>query len=274
MLRLKYLFIALFFFLQGLYAQKIYVVSVGIADYKEISDLNLTENDVCVFNELMAYQGAEITTLIGRQATHADIISTLRASFARAKKEDTMVFFFSGHGYEGGFCCWDMSGSSPALSSNSAARNLQNRSRLASTNKYYGGLSYAEMQILFRNCRAGKKIVIADACFSGGLHKGNQLNTSVQSARNGDVVFFLSSRTDETSLEMPGGTNGLFTYYLAKGLLGSSDVNKDNQMTMKEIFDYVYQSVVDYADKVSHSQHPVLWGRFDENMPVFKFVKK
>lgn len=273
MLRLKFMFILLCFSALGLYAQKIYVVSVGIADYKEINDLKLTENDVRIFNALMSFQGAEITTLLGSQAAHADVISALRASFARAGKEDTMIFFFSGHGYEGGFCCWDMSGDSPTLSGNSATRNIQDRKRLASANKYYGGLSYAEMQILFRNCRAGKKIVFADACFSGGLRKGNQLNVSVQSARNGDVIYFLSSRTDETSLEMGGGTNGLFTYYLAKGLSGESDADGNHTITIKEIFDYVYQSVVAYANKIPHSQHPVLWGKFNESVPIFDLTK-
>lgn len=267
------MFFFLCFSLLGLYSQKIYVLSVGIADYKEINDLKFTENDVRTFNELMGCQDAEITTLLGARATHARIISSLRASFAKAKKEDTMIFYFSGHGYEGGFCCWDMSGDSPALSGNSATRNAQERSRLASANKYYGGLSYSEMQILFRNCRAGKKIVFADACFSGGLRKGNQLNVSVQSARNGDVIYFLSSRTDETSIEMAQGTNGLFTYYLAEGLRGESDANKDNQITIKEIYDYVYQSVVDYANKIHYLQHPVLWGKFNETLPVFYLTK-
>lgn len=278
MLKLKFIFIFLCFSLSVAYAQKIYVVSVGIADYKEINDLNLTENDVHVFNELMSSQGAEIVTLLGKQATHVRVISALRASFARAGKEDTMIFFFSGHGYEGGFCCWDMSGDRPE-STGSPAQNVQDRKRLAATNKYYGGLSYAEMQILFRNCRAGKKIVFADACYSGGLHKGNQVNVSVQSARNGDVAFFMSSRMDETSLEMAGGTNGLFTYYLAKGLLGESDANRDLKITLKEIYAYVYRSVVAYVDKLSYvskraySQHPVLWGKFNENMPVFSLMK-
>lgn len=270
MLRLNIMLMFLCMFVLGCYSQKIYVVSVGIADYKEIRDLSLTENDVRVFNELMYSQGAEVTTLLGAQATHAQVISSIRSSFARAGKEDTMIFFFSGHGYEGGFCCWDMS--IPASKSN-AAQNVRDRSKLSAINKSYGGLSYAEMQILFRNCRAGKKIVIADACFSGGLQKGNQLGLSVQSVKNGDILFFLSSRMDETSLEMARGTNGLFTYYLAKGLLGESDADRNNLISIEELFEYVYQSVVDYADKIPHAQHPVLWGKFDKTLPVFD-VKK
>ena len=263
--RLVLAFLALAFIL-GANAQKIYVVSVGIADYKEISDLRLTENDVMLFNRLMEYQGAEITTLVGPKATHTGIITALRKAFATAKPDDTMIFFFSGHGYEGGFCCYDMSASSPSFSSEGAA----DATRRNEANRAYGGLSYDEMQILFRNCRAGKKLVFADACFSGGLQKGNQINISVQSARNGDVVYLLSSQPDETSLEMAGGTNGLFTYYLAKGLAGESDTDHDSCIRLQEIYDYVYREVVNYAGRIPHNQHPVLWGRYDKTTTVFK----
>lgn len=250
-------------------AQQTYVVSVGIADYKEINDLRLTENDVAVFNQLMSYQGAKITTLTGNAATHTAIVAALRGAFARAKAEDTMIFFFSGHGYEGGFCCYDMAASPPSTADGGVTGGMK-REQLNSTYKSYGGLSYDEMQILFRNCRAGKKLVFADACFSGGLQKGEQLGLSVQSARNGDVVYFLSSQTDETSLEMAGGTNGLFTYYLAKGLAGEADANTDRSIQLQEIFDYVYRGVTAYAARIPHNQHPVLWGRFDKTMTVFK----
>ncbi|WP_297909688.1 caspase family protein [uncultured Parabacteroides sp.] len=254
-------------------AQKIYVVSVGIADYKEINDLRLTENDVRTFNDLMRKQGANIHTLLGKQATHAATIAALRGSFARAKKEDTMIFFFSGHGYEGGFCCWDMSARSLSLGGSDVIRNAASRDQLAKANRSYGGLSYQEMQILFRNCRAGKKIVIADACFSGGLNKGEQLNISVQSARNSEVIYFMSSHMDETSLEMRDDYNGLFTKYLKKGLSGESDTNGDRKITIKEIYDYVYRSVVDFANKIPHSQHPELWGRYDGAMEIYDLTK-
>ena len=246
---------------------EIYVVSVGIADYKEINDLNMAENDVKVFNELMEYQGAEITTLLGCEATHVNIISALRGTFAKAAKDDTMIFFFSGHGYEGGFCCWDMSASAP---SSLNYEDEDNSDRLAQANRSFGGLSYEEMQILFRNCRAGKKIVFADACFSGGLQKGERLNLSVQSARNGDVVFFLSSQTNETSFEMSDASNGVFTYFLVEGLLGDADTDEDGKINIREIYTYVYKNVADYAATKNRSQHPMLWGKFDESLIVFE----
>lgn len=225
-------------------AQKIYVVSVGVADYKEIKDLRYTENDVAIFNQIMAQYTDEIYSLVGSQATHANLINNIRAVFAKAKADDTVIFFFSGHGYEGGFCCYDMKPRS-----------------------YIGGISYKEMQILFRNCRAGRKIVFADACFSGGLSQ-QKTQLTVQTVQNSEVVYFLSSKFDETSLELPNGPNGLFTYFLAQGLCGNSDLNGDRKISLQEIYDFVYSNVVSYVSRIPHSQHPIIWGKCNKSMIV------
>lgn len=241
---IKYVFVVLLCVCLEAHAQKTYVVSVGIADYKEINDLRYTENDVAVFNQIMANHTNEIYTLVGSQATHANLIKTIRAVFSQATADDAVIFFFSGHGYEGGFCCYDMKLSS-----------------------LIGGISYSEMQILFRNCHAGRKMVFADACFSGGLSK-QKTQLTVQAVQNSEVMYFLSSEFDETSLELPNGPNGLFTYCLAQGLCGNSDVNKDNIISTQEIYDFVYYNVVEYVNKIPHDQHPMIWGKYNMNMTI------
>jgi len=225
-------------------AQQIYVVSVGIADYKNINDLAFTEADVDVFNQIMVEHGAKITTIKGSQATHTNILRTIRSVFAKATPADAVIFFFSGHGYEGGFCCYDMK-----------------------QNSYLGGMAYQEMQILFRNCHAGRKMVFADACFSGGLSK-QRTQLQVQAVSNNDVMFFLSSKLDETSLELPQGPNGLFTYFLAQGLGGDADTNGDRIITASEIYNFVSTNVSSWANQIPHNQHPTIWGKFDKNMSI------
>ncbi len=225
-------------------AQQTYVVSVGIADYQKINDLTFTEADVATFNQIMARHNADITTLIGAQATHANILKTVRSVFAKATPSDAVIFFFSGHGYEGGFCCYDMQ-----------------------PNSHLGGMSYQEMQILFRNCRAGRKMVFADACFSGGLSK-QRTQLQVQAVSNNDVMFFLSSKLDETSLELPQGPNGLYTYFLAKGLCGAADANSDRIISASEIYNFVSTNVSSWASQIPHNQHPTIWGRYNQGMPV------
>ena len=57
--------------------------------------------------ELYLTHTKQVTTLLGAQATHDRILSTLRSVFSKASEDDTVVFFFSGHGSKGGLCAYD-----------------------------------------------------------------------------------------------------------------------------------------------------------------------
>jgi len=238
-----YIFIAI-----SVCAQKLYVVSVGICDYKDpqVNDLRFTEADVNSFNNVVRRHTNEIYTLLGSKATHANVYSYIQQVFAKASANDAVMLFFSGHGYPGGFCCYDMS-------------------------KTGGGLSYMEIASLFRQCKATHKMVFADACFSGGLRKESKDSNATSSVRNGDVMFFLSSRTNETSQEMMRGPNGQFTRFLVRGLGGGADNNRDKIITAKELYDFVHEGV---SVATGNKQHPVMWGRFNNIMTVMNWNKK
>lgn len=227
---------------------KLYVVSFGICDYKdcEINDLRYTEADVISFNNVVKTHTNEVYYLLGANATHANVVRQIQKVFAKATSSDTVMLFFSGHGFPGGFCCYDM-------------------------NRNSGGLTYDEIASLFRQCKAKKKMVFADACFSGGLRKERRGNETTSSARNGDVMFFLSSRTNETSQEMIGGPNGQFTRFLVRGLGGGADANRDRVITAKELYDFVHEGV---AVATGNKQHPVMWGRFNNTMTVINWNRK
>lgn len=230
------------------YAQKLYVISVGICDYKDpqVNDLRFTEADVASFNKVIKTHTNEVYSLLGSNATHANVYRHISQVFSKASSEDAVIFFFSGHGYPGGFCCYDMSNSG-------------------------GGLTYSEIASLFKSCKAKRKMVFADACFSGGLRKEKRGDDATSSVRNGNVMFFLSSRTNETSQEMIGGPNGQFTRFLVRGLGGGADNNRDRIVTAKELYDFVHEGV---TTATANKQHPVMWGRFDNTMVVMNWNKK
>lgn len=229
-------------------AQKLYVVSIGIADYKDpqINDLRWTETDVASFNKVIKSHTHEVYSLLGNQATHANVYSQIRNVFAKAKPKDTVILYFSGHGYPGGFCCYDMS-------------------------QKGGGLKYTEIARLLRECQADNKMVFADACFSGGLRKSKRQSDTSNTIRNVDVMFFLSSRTNEKSQEMIGGPNGQFTRFLVRGLGGGADKNRDKRITAKELYDFVHEGV---KTATVDKQHPVMWGQFKDTMTVINWNKK
>ena len=223
---------------------KVYLVSVGIADYPgSVNDLTLPAKDAQTVTWLYSKNtNVEYSQLLNGQATVQSITSAMRQTFAKASADDIVVLFFSGHGYPGGFVAYD------------------------------GNLSYAQVRKAMATSKCKNKMIFADACFSGKIRtNGNSSQSSVQAAKNANVMLFLSSRSNEKSLESPKMQNGFFTTYLQKGLRGGADKNKDRIITAKELYEYVHNGVIE----ISHDkQHPVMWGKFDDNMPVMEWTKK
>ena len=229
----------------------IYVLSVGIRDYRYISDLQKTENDAREFSELYMTHTKNVTTLLGSQATRENILSSLRSCFAKAGADDIVVFFFSGHGDKGGLCAYDTKGRSTLV-------------------------TYAEVQKAIGSCKAANKQLFIDACYSGGLRDGKKTARPATTARpplsdTQGIMLFLSSRTGETSQENRWADNGFFTQYLIKGLKGAADTDSDRIITAKEIFIYVSAKV---SERTRKKQTPVMWGKFNDNMHILNWNPK
>lgn len=247
MMRTLIFFILLLFSAIG-NAQTMYVVSVGICDYKNIRDLKKAETDARNIADLYRTHTKNIKTLLGSQATHENILTTLKSYFSNATDDDIVVFFFSGHGGKGGLCAND-------------------------TKSEKTMVTYSEIQQAMRSCKASNKQLFIDACFSGGLRtktKSTQTKSAPISNTEG-VMLFLSSRTGETSQENPWSDNGFFTQYLIKGMKGAADTDKDRIITAKEIFTYVSKNV---SERTHQKQNPVMWGKFNDDMHIINWNPK
>jgi hypothetical protein len=80
-------------------------------------------------------------------------------------------------------------------------------------------------------------------------------------------MFFLSSRTNEESKESPF-KNSLFTIFLERGLRGGADTDRNRIITAREIYNFVHKGVIEAS---GNKQHPVMWGKFDNNMTIIKW---
>ena len=223
---------------------KVYLVSVGITDYPGTAmDLSLPAKDAQTITWLYSNNtDVEYNQLLDEQATIQNITASMRKTFAKANIGDLVVLFFSGHGYPGGFVAYD------------------------------GQLTYTQVRKAMASCNCKNKMIFADACFSGKIRtNGNSSQSSVQAAKKANVMLFLSSRSNETSIERRDMQNGFFTTYLQKGLRGGADANRDRVITAKELYNFVHKGVIE----LSHDkQHPVMWGKFNDNMPVMTWPKK
>jgi uncharacterized caspase-like protein len=109
---------------------------------------------------------------------------------------------------------------------------------------------------------------MADACFSGSIYTGTPSQSSSSSSSETSetsVIIMMSSAPEETSQEDPKMRQGAFAYYLIKGLKGSADRNKDNVITLEEIFPYVKANVMNFT---GNKQTPFIEGNASRFMPI------
>lgn len=231
---------------------KTFLVSIGVSDYSHypfrVMSLRLpirdakTVVDIYSINRTKKKDNGSIdyVLLLDSLATKDRIVRAMNKVYRQADEDDIVVFFFSGHGYNGGFCAYD------------------------------GDVEYSDIRKVMSKSKSKNKMIFADACRSGGL-RGERYTTSLSNdstEKKANVMLLLSSRTNENSIERTDMKNGFFTEYLKKGLGGNADTNRDRTITAKELFDFVSKGVAEISyDK----QHPVMWGNFDDNMPVMKW---
>lgn len=214
---------------------KVHLVSVGIADYPGTeNDLTLPAKDAESVKWLYEKNSNAVTTILTNSAaTKEAILSSIRTTFQYSSTDDIVVFFFSGHGYKGGFVAYD------------------------------GYLSYEEIRQAMSVTHCKNKMIFADACFSGKMRQGS--SKVKQEHERSSVMLFLSSRDNETSIERRDMENGFFTSCLVDALRGKADSNRDRKITAKELFKFVSDNVRALS---KNKQHPVMWGHFSDDMPV------
>lgn len=95
---------------------------------------------------------------------------------------------------------------------------------------------------------AKRMTIVLDSCFSGGTNTGEwiiskaspaliKVNNPITSKQ--DAIVLSSSESDQISSWYQDKKHGLFTYFFLKAISGSADINGDNQITYKEIYDYI-----------------------------------
>ncbi|MGM9799624.1 MAG: caspase domain-containing protein [Muribaculaceae bacterium] len=204
-----------------------YVMSVGVSRYQD-QQLNLeqTTKDAKQFKAVMENHTKNITILTSKYANRANVLEKLRAICNRAQKGDQIVLYFSCHGYAGGIYVYD------------------------------GGISYETLDEELSKSGASVKVCIVDACHAGSV--GSTATSGLPSSKK--VIYMLGCRAEEMSAESPLVGHGFFTQALLKGIRGKADANGDKQITIMELFNYVYNDVQHTTAKMEKSQHPQLIG--------------
>ncbi len=236
-------------------AVKIWAVVVGVGRYQTMPTLKYSDDDAYQYYAFLkspeggALPDAQVKVLVDEDATRANILQTMRQTLLRADDNDVVIFYFSGHGLEGSFLPVDYDG-------------------------FNNKLLHNDVKNILLESKAKHKICLADACHSGTLLAMKTSLTMQEtiaryySAFNdtkGGLALLMSSKAEEYSLEDQGLRSGIFSHYLIRGLKGEADMNKNNIVTIRELFDYIYKNVRSYT---SSAQTPMISGKYDEAMPV------
>lgn len=208
-----------------------FVLSMGVSRYQDSSNnLSQTTKDAKQFKDLIANHTKDITILTSKYANKDNVLEKLRALSNRAQKGDKIIIFFSGHGYPGGIVGYDKP------------------------------ITYQEINDILSKSEASAKICFIDACHSGSVTDVRDSSKSYKAPSTGNIIYMMSSRADEYSMEHPWVGHGFFTQALLKGLRGKADANNDKKITVNELFNYVYNDVQHTTANMTDSQHPQLIG--------------
>ncbi len=238
---------------------------IAVAQYRSVSVLPQSViNDARDISALLespehcGYSPGHVDMLLDDQATASGIREGLHRLAKSAKKEDTVVVFFSGHGArlergkeEGSYLVpFDC-----------------DPDRLRET-----AIHADEFTTLLKAIKSERLVVLVDACHSGGvsdikgtdetlgLKRGLDERTYSLLAEGVGRVVMASSRSNEVSLVLSGDRNSLFTRYLLEGLRGASVVRNDGLVRVFDLFHYVSDKVPSRA-----AQHPIFKAQDLEN---------
>lgn len=208
----------------------------GLSEALEVACQQFSQMEMTTFHDF----GLQLPLL-------GDIRGKLAEIKVNAKPEDTVLFYFSGHGVIDGdtqqtFLC---------------LRDTQ-KDDLANS-----AIALHELLSILGSCAARQQLIWLDACHSGGmtlrgavpnvmLNPTRQLVRDLQSAAASSKGFYalLSCDTDQQSWEFPELGHGVFTYYLIRGLRGEA-ADSQGMVTADGLYRYVYHQTLQYLDKTN-----------------------
>ena len=188
----------------------------------------------------------EVSVLINR--TEAELRRAINRFFANRKRDDLVLFYFSGHGV------LDDQGALYL-----AVKDTEHDALTATA--IPSGFLKQEMN----RSDSRRQVLLLDCCYSGAFSRtksavGTSVGTAIAFDPQGYGRIILAA-TDATQYawdndQIPAGqaSISLFTHYLIEGLrTGSADFNNDGLITTDELYEFVYEQVV----KATPRQNPV-----------------
>ena len=232
-----------------------YALIVGVNDYEsdEITDLYEPIQDAKTLRKVLLrkYQFTDEKTVLLENPTRADLLNSLENLANTIKANDSLLIFYAGHGY------WDEKFKQGYWLPADARQKTKT-----------SWISNATIRDYIYGIKTKHTLLIADACFSGGLFRTRsafQAETKLES-----TLFQMTSRkaiTSGTLTEVPD--NSVFMKYLVKNL----ESNESRYLTSQDLFAKFKIAVLNNSPLNQVPQYGVVQGSGDEGGD-FIFVRK
>ena len=222
----------------------VYAVVIGIENYRSLPKSDYSRSDailVKAYLKALGFQERNIEFLTDEKATRTDIEKSLEAWLPnRAKKDSTVIVYFSGHGAP-----------EPA-SGNAYLVPYDGDPNYLPVTGYPLKRLYASLGKL----EAREIIVVLDSCFSGSggrsvLAKGARplVMMAPVGILSSNIAVLSATQGSQISTSSPQKGHGVFTYYFLKAI-------KDGKMNLAEIYEHITPQVEDEAKMLNVQQSP------------------
>ena len=214
----------------------------------EADALNL-ERTLRASNDLL-HRNQNVTALTSRSDPPADangIIQSLQDYAVIADERDTLLFYFTGHGWTDGIDSY-------------LVTQHYDAGRLAQGIPPREWVAINEVLSTMKRSSAGRKLVILDAC-----HSSSADPWTLQHWQASGIFLLSSCQAQQQSLEDAALGGGVFTHFLCQGLGGEADYDRNGVVSLAELRVFLQPSINGYL-AAAYPDHPeyVMQPRFIE----------
>lgn len=227
-----------------------YDVPITVLDAQAVVD-TLKDNRVC------GYPAGQVNFLHNETATRAGILAALDEAAQRVRPDETLFFFYCGHGAMGTDGSYYLVSHDAKLAGGRVAKDT--------------GVSEKELIDGLRKIPAKRVLMIFNACFSGNISPtlaiddvdletgGLPENTSNALLGTGEGrIIITASRETQKSYIGPGPLT-IFTQALVDGLKGRGGKSSGGYISAYGLYEYIYEEVSDAVkEKYQTAQEPEL----------------
>ncbi len=257
--------------------KEIWGVIIGVSDYADVADLQYGRADAKAFHRILTESGrildSHIRFLVDEQATLADVRASLEWLLMVARRDDLVILFFAGRGYQG-----------------KDLPPLDEQDGLDECLVLYDSLKDAlgattlrddELAQFLDRVQSRHVVVMFDTCFIEGQYSrgllvraqspGSFLMNGWEDLNPEGKLVLGAAQNDQVAYEHPELGHGVFTYFLLQGLQGKADKNGDGRITAEEVFIYTAYEVPRFTQEhLGEVQDPWIEGRGEPKIVLFQ----